>query len=217
MLYRKFLPMLGGHRMHIPEITCSAFDNLPMLFDRGETMPTEVLLLADHSPFGLFDSQVLSKGRPFRIVLLREPLDRFESYLHFCAREHFIPEEWVRMVSNLPAMPESLLVVVCRFFNQDSGLPYWFDPLDRDYQAALENLLSCDVIAPWNDFARLRAAFNSRNPYGVVFEPGESLHLNHTPRSSTLTEHQREIVIDCLADEVRMWEDPALQRILTLG
>jgi hypothetical protein len=214
MLYRKFEPLFGRRRMHVPEITCGPFDNLPMLAERGEPFPADLMLLADHSPCGLYDQRVLAAGRPFRITLLREPLDRFESYFHFCAAQGFIPAEWARHATDLAAMPESTFVEVCRFFEADSGLAYWFDPRRRDPETALSTLLGYDVVRRYDDLEGFCRAFNRRNPYGLTFRPDEVLHLNHTPRPSRLTARQRDLARDLLVAEHRVWNSPALQRVL---
>lgn len=214
MLYGKLEPLFGRRRMHVPEITSSPFDNLPMLAERGEPFPSDLMLLADHSPFGLYDERVLAAGRPFRITLLREPLDRFESYYHFCAGQGFIPEEWVRYTNDLAAMPEPMFVELCRFFEDDSGLAYWFDPRRRDPETALSNLLGYDVIGRYDDLAGFCRELNRRNPYGVTFHPDEVLHLNHTPRPSRMSPRQLDVARDVLASEHRMWGAPALRRIL---
>lgn len=215
MLFHKFEPLFGRHRMHVPEITCSPFDNLPMLEERGEPFPCDLLLLADHSPYGLYDHRVLAPGRPFRITLLREPLDRFEAYFHFCAREGFLPSEWATYAADLPAMPEATFVELCRSFEQDSGLAYWFDPQGRDPGEALRNLLGYDIVLPYDDLGRFCCEFNRRNPFGVTFGPGEVLHVNHTPRASRMTPRQCEIARELFAVELRMWE--WLQGLLAVG
>jgi hypothetical protein len=214
MLYRKLVPLFGRRRMHVPEITCSPFDNLPMLAERGEPFPSDLMLLADHTPFGLYDDRVLAPGRPFRITLLREPLDRFESYYHFCAGQGFIPEEWVRYVDDLAAMPEPMFIELCRFFEDDSGLACWFDPRRRDPDTALSNLLGYDLVGRYDDLEGFCHRFNRRNPYGLTFQPNEVLHLNHTPRPSRMTARQRDLARELLAGEHRMWSSPALRRIL---
>jgi hypothetical protein len=217
MLYRKFVPLFGRRRLHVPEITCSPFDNLPMLAARAERFPSDLMLLADHSPFALYDEEVLAAGQPFRITLLREPLDRFESYFHFCARERFIPVEWVRYVTDLAAMPESIFIELCRSFEADSGLTYWFDPQRRDPETALSNLLGYDIIVRHDDLEGFCDEFNRGNPYGLTFHPDEVLHCNHTPRLSRMTTRQHEIACDVLASEHRLWNSPTLQRLLGPG
>lgn len=214
MLYRKFEPLFGRGRMHVPEITCSPFDNLPMLAERGEPFPSDLLLLADHSPYALYDERVLAEGRPFRIALLREPVDRFESYVHFCAGQGFIPAEWARQVTDLPAMPKPTFIELCRFFETDSGLAYWFDPQGRDPESALSSLLGYDVLCRYDDLDGFCDAFNRSNPYGLTFHPDEVLHLNHTPRPSRMTARQREVAREVLESEHRMWDSSALQGIL---
>ena len=215
MLYTKFEPLFGRHRMHVPEITCSPFDNLPMLAERGEPLPTNLMLLADHSPFQLYDERVLAAGPPFRVTLLRDPIDRLESYFHFCARESFIPEDWAGFASHLPDMPKPLLIEVCEFFESDSGFASWFDPLHRDPDTALSNLLEFDVIARFDDLAGFCSRFNRMNPYGVSFQADEIVHLNHTPRQSRLTPGQRAIAREVLQHDFNFWDSPQLERILS--
>lgn len=214
MLYDKFEPLFGRRRMHVPEITGGPFDNLPMLVERGEPLPSDLMLLADHSPCGLYDDRVLAPGRPFRLTLLREPLDRLESYFHFCAQQGFIPEEWASYAADLAAMPEPMFIEGCRFFETDSGLAWWFDPHGRDPERALATLLGFDVICRYDDLAGFCRAFNRSNPYGLTFGPDEVLHLNHTPRPSRMTPRQREIAREVLEAEHRLWTSPALQAIL---
>lgn len=214
MLYHKFEPLFGRPRMHVPEITCDAFGNLPMLEERGEPLPENLLLLADHSPFGLYDERVLAEGEPFRMTLLRQPIDRFESYFHFCAIQNFIPEKWSRYASDLPSMPDADFIEMCDDFKSDSEYAYWFDPLKRDPEKALSNLLGYDVVARYDDLEDFCAKFNARNPYGLTFQPDEEVHVNQTLRPSRMTTQQREIARDLLASDHQIWNAPAVQRAM---
>ncbi len=217
MLYKKFEPIFGRRSMHVPELTCDAFDNLPMLEERGEPLPEQVMLLADHSPVGLFDDRVLAQDEPFRITLLREPIDRFESYFHFCARQRYIPDKWAEYAARLPALPDAELIELCKFFDSDSGLAYWFDPEGRDPDTAHSNLLRIDIVARYNDLGGFCCMFNARNPYGLTFRRDEILHVNHTDFASRLTTRQRHIVRSVLRDECRIWHSPEVQSAMAGG
>lgn len=217
MLYAKFEPIFGHHRLHIPELTCDAFGNLPMKAERGEALPENILLLADHSPFGRFDARVLAPGRPYRITFLREPFDRFESYYHFCARCEFIPEEWARHTHDVSAMSDAELAALCEFFEEDSGYLYWFDPDHRDRDTAIANLLSYDIVGPYDDLTSFCARFNRSNPYGVTFDPAEVRHVNTTDRPSRFTPAQRELAREKLANDYFVWHSPAVRRAMADG
>ena len=214
MLYHKLEPLFGRDRMHVPEITCDAFDNLPMLAERGEPLPENLMLLADHSPFGLFDEQVLTGGRPFRCTLLRHPIDRFESYFNFCARQHFIPEQWAKYVSNLPAMPALDFIELCNHFVSESSYAYWFDPVGRNPEIALSNLIEYTIIARHDDLEGFCSKFNTSNPYGLSFHLDEIMHINKIPRLSWMTAQQREIARDVFFNDFFIWHSLAVQRAM---
>jgi len=214
MLYHKFKGLIARERMHIPEITCGPYGNLPMMQKRGEALPRGILLLADHTPYALYDDHVLAPGDVFRMTLLRMPLDRLESYFNFCARTKFIPDKWSRFIDDLGAMPEAEFIEMCRHFEHNSGYVYWFDPKTRDFEAALRNLLSYDVIARHDRLEELCEMFNARNPYGVRFYLGDVRHVNQTPRSTHLTPRQREVAQGILEQEFAIWESPAVQEAM---
>ena len=211
MLHAGFAPLFGPTRLHVPEITCDAHDNLPMLEERGEPLPTDLLLLADHSPFGRYDARVLAPGTPFRVTLLREPIDRLESYFHFCARAGFIPAEWAEFTAHAEEMPEAILDDLCRHFRENSSAVTCFDPDNQKPSTAEKNLLSYDVIARHDDWPGFCERFNDRNPYGVRFEPSDVIHINPTGRPSRLTSAQRAFARERLVRDVWLWERDAVQ------
>lgn len=213
MLFAKFEGIIPVEKMHIPEITCGEADNLPMLDERGEPLPGDLLLLADHSPLGLYDERVLARGRPFRIVLLREPLDRLQSFYYFCLRAGFLPSG-LSSHAGPSGMPDETWRNVCRFFVQTSGIVRWLSPHARDVQSAITALLGCDVVGRHDDLGNFCERFGSRNPYGVRFDPEDILHVNATDRSSELSDSQRVIACQELEDDITFWNTPAIQAAL---
>ena len=210
MLHRLFVDRVPPERMHVPELTGPAETNLPMLEARGAPLPTDLLLLADHSPFGVYDARVLAPGTPFRVTLLREPLDRFESYVHFCARAGFVPDAWAAHAADLPRMPDDVLLALVERFDRESGAVAWLDPTGNDSAAAVANLRRFDVVARHDDLAGFGRMFDARNPYGLRFGT-DVLHVNRTPRPSRLSGRQRRVVAERLAREVAFWESDEVQ------
>ncbi|MBK9385900.1 MAG: hypothetical protein IPN34_13905 [Planctomycetes bacterium] len=213
MLHAKYRAIFPAERMHIPEITCRDIDNLPMLEARGEPLPRDLWLLADHSPHGIYEERVLASLPRFRIALLREPLDRLESLYHFFVRAGFLPEELKEFI-DLETMPEQVWERLCQHFLELSGYVRWFDPVGQDVSAAVDRLLAYDVLGRHDDLADFCSRFSDRNPHGVRLSATDVLHVNATARPAPLSRVQQEIAYEALATDYAIWEHAQVQRAL---
>ncbi|MCG6872695.1 MAG: hypothetical protein LJE84_10415 [Gammaproteobacteria bacterium] len=211
MLFKLLGKDLHPQQVHIPQVTCARNDNLPMLEARGAPLPSGIRLLADHSPFGVYDSRVLAAGEIFRVTLLREPVERLASFLGFGIALNLFPDSLLGDRPDIASISEENFATLCRFFADQTGYLAWFDAGERDPNRAMENLLRYDVVARHDELDRFCRLFNRRNPFGAAFREGDILHANRSPRVFHLTSSQAEIARQELRAEYTIWEAPEVQ------